>query len=154
MKAWFLQKTIQEQKILFIAGVLVSLILMYAFVYLPITRANQTSQTRIIRHQADLNTMQSMAQKLQALGQQAQHTSTDSTHIMSVIEQSSKQHQLNISQIKPLNKNRVQIRLDKVLFNACIRWLNYLQSSKGIHIEKFSAQDNKPSTDIQITLSY
>jgi len=154
MKAWFLQKTVQEQKILFIAGVLIGLIFLYAFTYLPITRAKQSSQSYIIRHQADLTDMQSMAQQLRAFGQKTQNPETDSTQIMSIIEKTSKQQHLSIAQIKPLSKNRVQIRLEEVLFNDCIRWLNTLQRTKGIQVEKLATQENKTLTDMQITLSY
>lgn len=154
MKDWFLQKTANEQKTLVIGGFFSCLLLSYTFIYLPTARSNLTLEKRINRQQEDLILIQSMALKVKQLSASKIATTTDSTQIMTLIEKTAKQHQLEISQIKPLNKQRLLINFEKILFNDAIRWLNNLQNKSVITVEKLSAQNTKNSTNLQITLSY
>ncbi|MDC9728789.1 MAG: type II secretion system protein GspM [Methyloprofundus sp.] len=154
MKDWFLQKTANEQKIIVIAGFLSCLLLSYAFVYLPIARSNLTLEKRITKQQQNLLLMQSMAKKVKRLNVNRTPVTTDSTQIMTLIEKTTKKHQLKITQIKPLSKQRLLISFEKVMFNDAIRWLDSLQKSTSISVDKFSSQNNKNSINLQITLSY
>jgi type II secretory pathway component PulM len=157
MKAWFLQKTANEQKILMVSAALALLLLFYTFIYLPIARENTTLQARISSYQEDVKSMQEMAQKVTYLSGtkiRAKQGSLSNTRVMTLIEKSAKQQKLKITQIKPLSKNRLLIVLDDALFNATLRWLDSLQKQHNINIEKFVAQTNKDLTHLQITLSY
>ncbi|MDF1583082.1 MAG: type II secretion system protein M [Methyloprofundus sp.] len=157
MKAWFAQKTANEQKILIVSAALAILLLFYTFIYLPIARENTTLQARISSYQEDVKAMQEMAQQVASLSgteNRAEQDTLSNTRVMTLIEQSAKQQELKITQIKPLSKNRLLIVLDDVLFNATLRWLDNLQKQHHINIEKFFAQTNKDLTHLQITLSY
>lgn len=154
MKDWFLQKTAKEQKILVIGGVFSCLLLSYAFIYLPAARNTTTLEKRITSQQNDLLLMQSMAAKVKQLSGNKAVTTTDSTQIMTLIEKTAKQHNLKISKINPLSKQRLLISFEKVMFNDAVRWLDSLQTKHSISVEKLNAQNNKNSINIQITLSY
>jgi len=154
MKDWFVQKTANEQKILVIAAFISFLLLAYAFIYLPTARNNTTLEKRIATQQNNLITMQSMAKKVQQLSRTNNAAATDSTQIMTLIERTAKQQKLNISQIKPLSKQRLLITLENSLFNDSIRWLDSLQKKSAISVDKFGTQNSKDSTHFQITLSY
>ncbi|NOQ16751.1 MAG: hypothetical protein GQ581_06795 [Methyloprofundus sp.] len=154
MKDWFLQKTANEQKILVIGGFLSCLLISYAFIYLPTARDNLTLEKRINSHQKNLLLMQTMAIKVKQFSGKKAHAIADSTQIMTLIEKTTKQHHLKISQIKPLSKQRLLISFEKIMFNDAIRWLDNLQNKSAISVEKLNAQNNKNSTNLQITLSY
>jgi len=154
MKDWFVQKTANEQKILVIAVFISFLLLAYAFIYLPTARSNTTLEKRIATQQNNLITMQSMAKQVQQLSRTSNAAATDSTQIMTLIERTAKQQKLNISQIKPLSKQRLLITLENSLFNDSIRWLDSLQKKGAISVDKFGTQNSKGSTHFQITLSY
>ena len=154
MKDWFLQKTANEQKILVISGFLAALLLSYAFIYLPTTRSNSTLEKRITSQQKNLTLMQSMAIKVKQLSGKKVISTIDNTQIMTLIEKTAKKHQLKISQIKPLSNQRLLINFEKIIFNDAMRWLDSLQNKSAISIEKLSVQNNKNSTNLQITLSY
>ncbi len=157
MKAWFLQKTTGEQHILLSMGWVILLSLLYAFVYLPINRTNSQLQTRIDSYQTDLRSMQSMANQLKHLSgsnKKAVTTAFNKSRVMTLIEQSAKQQQLKIVQIRPLNNNHLVVLLDNTLFNDSLRWLNSLQKNYPVTVEKFSATNQQGSTNMQITLSY
>jgi len=154
MKDWFAQKTANEQKLLVIGAFISGLLLAYAFVYLPTARNNTTFEKRIATQQKNLLAMQSMATQIKQLSRTSSPTATDSTQIMTLIERTAKQQRLNISQIKPLSKQRLLITLENSLFNDSIRWLDSLQKKSAISVDKFSSQSNKDSTHFQITLSY
>jgi len=154
MKDWFAQKTANEQKLLVIGAFISGLLLAYAFIYLPTARNNTTLEKRIATQQKNLLAMQSMATQIKKLSRTSSSTATDSTQIMTLIERTAKQQRLNISQIKPLSKQRLLITLENSLFNDSIRWLDSLQKKSAISVDKFSTQSNKDSTHFQITLSY
>jgi len=154
MKDWFIQKTANEQKMLVIAAFISFLLLAYAFIYLPTARSNTTLEKRIATQQNNLITMQSMAKQVQQLSRTNNAAATDSTQIMTLIERTAKQQKLNISQIKPLSKQRLLITLENSLFNDSIRWLDSLQKKSAISVDKFGTQSSKGSTHFQITLSY
>jgi len=154
MKDWFLQKTANEQKTLVISGFFACLLLSYAFIYLPTTRSNSTLEKRIISQQKNLTLMQSMAIKVKQLSGKKVITTIDNTQIMTLIEKTAKKHQLKISQIKPLSKQRLLINFENIIFNDAMRWLDSLQNKSAISIEKLNVQNNKNSTNLQITLSY
>jgi len=154
MKEWFFQKTANEQKIIAIGIFLLSLLFAYAFLYLPITRDNSTLEKRINKQEKNLVVMKNMAKKVKQLSNRKSPGATDSTQIMTLIERTAKQQRLKITQIRPLSKQRLLITLDKTLFNNSIRWLNNLQKNSAIAVDRFSAQQNKDSINLQITLSY
>ncbi|BCG64186.1 MAG: general secretion pathway protein M [Methyloprofundus sp.] len=157
MKAWFLQKTMAEQHILLSFCWVILLILLYAFLYLPINRSNSQLQTRIDSYQTDLGNMQAMANQLKLLSgsnKRTVSTAFNKSRVMTLIEQSAKQQQLKIVQIRPLNNNHLVVLLDNTLFNDSLRWLNSLQKNYPVTVEKFSATNNQGSTNMQITLSY
>jgi len=154
MKDWFAQKTANEQKMIVIGAFISGLLLAYAFIYLPTARNNTTLEKRIATQQKNLLAMQSMATQIKQLSRTSSPTTTDSTQIMTLIERTAKQQRLNISQIKPLSKQRLLITLENSLFNDSIRWLDSLQKKSAISVDKFSSQTNKNSTHFQITLSY
>jgi len=154
MKDWFVQKTATEQKLLVIGAFISFLLLAYAFIYLPTARNNTTLEKRIATQQSHLITMQSMAKQVQKLSRTNNALATDSTQIMTLIERTAKQQKLNISQIKPLSKQRLLITLENSLFNDSIRWLDSLQKKSAVSVDKFNTQSNKKSVNFHITLSY
>jgi type II secretory pathway component PulM len=154
MKNWFLQKTVNEQKILMMGSLVSCLLISYAFIYLPTVRSNSSLEKRINSHQENLVLMKSMAVKVKQLDGTTIQAITDSTQIMTLVEKKAKQHNLKISQIKPLNKQRLLISFEQIMFNDVIRWLDSLQNKSTISIEKLNTQINKKAVNLQITLSY
>jgi type II secretory pathway component PulM len=157
VKAWFLQKTTTERHILLSISWIILLSLLYAFIYLPISRSNSQLQARIDSYQIDLRDMQSMVSQLKQLSgpnKRAATTTFNKSRVMTLIEQSAKQQQLKIVQIRPLQGNHLLVTLENTLFNHGLRWLDSLQKNYPIAVEKFNATNNQGSSNIQITLSY
>ncbi len=157
IKQWFQQKNSSEQKIIVIGSLCSSLLLIYAFIYLPISRDNKVLTNRIASYQTDLQTMQSLAQQIKRLNPAsttAKKKALSNSSIMTLVEKTAKQQHLKITQIKPLSQKRLQLILNNTSFNAAIRWLNTLQQKHTIKITKITADSQKELINLKIIISY
>jgi general secretion pathway protein M len=158
MKNWFLQKNDSEQKIIVVLGVFAALLLLYAFLYLPLQRSNAQLKSSIADIENEIAMMRRLEPKFaQFANQNTEKVAMDDTQIMALVEQVAKQPEinLNLSNIKTQSKNKISVTLNNVLFNKAMQWLDILQSRHQISIWQLTVEAQKKGlTNMVVTITH
>ncbi len=149
----------RERLVLGWGGILVSVILLYAFVWEP-WKSALTDRDNVV-HQLRLDSVW-MKQQTEALkgdssgARKKQYRGADQS-LLSVIQQTAKQIDVNdaIQQMVPNQSNdEVRVVLEGVDFNKWVRWVDNLYKNYGVDITSINAEkdDEKPNVaEIRVT---
>ncbi|MBV1915799.1 MAG: type II secretion system protein M [Pseudomonadales bacterium] len=143
MKNWFLSLTERDKKIVAGLGVSMFFLLVFTFLWMPISEDNQQLEKRIKRSQADLVWMQQSAEKIKALGPVSNSGASgkkSSNSMLTTIETTAAAQGIKLKKITPKKNNQVEIRLSDVSFNSAINWISVLKIKHGVLVSKFSAE--------------
>lgn len=157
MKNWFLQKNDSEQKIMVILAVFTLLLVLYAFLYLPLKRNNAQLQNSINDIQAEITTMKQLQPRIAGFANSNIKTAAtmEDSQMMTILEQVARQQQITLTNIKTQSKNKISVTLNHVAFNAAVRWLDILQTQHQISISQLSVEaEKKGLTNITAIISH
>lgn len=143
MKNWYLSLEDRDQKIVTALGVLIAFLMIYTFLWMPLSKDNQQFEKRIERSQADLIWMQQSAEKIKAMGPINSADAVarkSSASILTLIEKTAAREGIKLKKITPKKDNQVELRLSDVSFNKAVNWISLLKTKYGILVSKFSAE--------------
>lgn len=143
MKNWFLSLTERDRKIVVALGLVVSFVMIYTFLWMPLIKENDQLEKRIQSSQSDLEWMQQAAKKINASGplsktQTARIPSSGS--FLTLIEKTAATANIKLEKIVPKKDKQVEIRLSNVSFNQAVSWIELLTRKHGVVASKFSAE--------------
>jgi general secretion pathway protein M len=144
MKNWFLQKTDSEQKIIVILAVFTLLLLLYAYLFVPLKRNNTQLRSSISDIENEITIMRNLETQIARFGQSSvKKVALDDSQLMAVIEQSAKTQGIDLTNIKSQSNNKILVNLNNVLFNTAVRWLDVLQNQYQISVLQLTVDGQK-----------
>jgi general secretion pathway protein M len=143
MKNWFLSLSERDRKIAVVLGLIVSFVMLYTFLWMPLLKENDQLEKRIQSSQSDLEWMQQAARKIKASGplpkaQTGRKPSSGS--FLTLIEKTAAAANIKLEKIVPKKDKQVEIRLNDVSFNQAVSWIELLIRKHGVLASKFSAE--------------
>lgn len=136
VKAWWRAREPRERQILGIGGVLLVLMLGWAFVWFPLDRAVQSLATRLQTQQRDLAYMQRAKAELLHLRAEGGkgRVQRGGQSLLALTDASARKAKLGpaLKRIEPLDEKRVRMEFSGAGFDALAAWLDDLQHHYGI----------------------
>lgn len=132
----------REQRILAIGALVVVLLLAWALVWHPLSRAQQDLSARLSARQQDLSFMQQAKSQLQSLRQrdEAGGSQRQGRSLLALADASARKAGLgpNIKRIEPLDDKRIRLEYKAADFDVLIAWLSDLKWHYGIDTDDVS----------------
>ncbi len=131
------QLSLRDQAMLaLLAGALIVYVL-YQALWHPLAAANQRLENQNAVAQKSLAEVTQMAAQLHALQQSStQNVSAQNENLTQLIDRTVAENGLKMSRFQPGSSGDVQVRLDNMSFDQVLRWLNELESAKGVTIRE------------------
>ena len=143
IKTYWQQLSPREQRIVSAAAAFVFISLFYFVYWQPLQDNITMTQTRIEAQTSNLQTMQSMAARIQQQSNGASRRSvSDSSSMLAIIERTANQKQLksSLQKIQPEGQGGVRIWLEDIAFDDLVSWLDLLDSKHGITVSDISLE--------------
>ncbi|MDH5570552.1 MAG: type II secretion system protein M [Gammaproteobacteria bacterium] len=137
------QLSSREQLMVTLMTIVVCISLFYFIIWEPLQVGIKDGHTRHKAQTEALITMQQQAAEAQALrssGAGKQASVRDSSSLLSLIERTAKQQQLQnaLQKVQPDGKDGVRVWMDNAPFDQVIQWLSTLTTQHGIFITEIS----------------
>ncbi len=140
MKDWFANLEQREQWIVGGGGVVVLVIVLWAFVWLPLDRGHQRVQSGVEVWQRALSDIRGIAARDSQPGgaTQARPTNTNQSPVV-IVDQTLRERNLNnaVQRRQPV-PNGIRVEFDDVPFDQLVVWLGDIYSSYGMAVQNGS----------------
>jgi len=153
IKDWFLQKTDIEQKIVLALVSLSFLLIIYAFLYLPISRENKRLNVQNSVFSDEIIEMQQLEKRSKSFSNRpVSEKKLERSEVMQLMQDEAKKEGIKLT-INQQGQDKLSVKLLKVEFNAVMRWVERLKYTHYLNISYFSAEaKNKGLSNIKIVV--
>jgi len=153
LKEWFNGLEDNEQRIVIIGGVVLSLVILIFGLIKPLNDSvNSLRQQVDSRQKSVANWKASMPVLIANRG--ATNTATNSRALSNVITSTTRRFNLNVSRVQEKGQNEMQVWFDNVPFNDFIRWVAELENKHQVTVDSVNIRskerDGLSSIDIKI----
>jgi general secretion pathway protein M len=133
VRAWFDNLAERERKLVYVAGGLAGVALLYLVLVLPFQTATHRLSQRLEKKQADLAWMRQVVGSSGASAGQANSNES----LVVLVDRTAREAGLgnSLRDQSPDRENALRLRLESVQFDAMVTWLATLQSQYGVSIE-------------------
>lgn len=132
----------REQLLLLLCGAVVTLWLLWMFVWQPVMAARATSETRLVYAAASLDDVNTLAAELEYLRRSSVDNNDAAGATQSLpqmLDTLSARMGLVAASLEPAADNRsVGLRFDSVALSDLLQWLAELESQPGIRLEQIT----------------
>lgn len=142
MKEWWLSLSSEEKQTTLLGTLVAAILLIYALIWSPLSNKVDALRDKIHHNQALLSWMQQSDKKIELLEKSQQPSSRNANlSLLNIIQTESNQTAFanNISQLQQAENDSVDLRLQKVSFDALIKWIIDLCSKEKLVITQLSA---------------
>lgn len=161
IKKYWLSLQPRERTVLTVGGVIVSLIMLYTFLFQPWHKALNHMEAALPGLRTNLVWMRQQSEGLQngSVKRNAPQIRGLNQSLLSVVQQSAKRAKLSqaIQQMSPAqNNNEVRVVLEGANFNNWLKWIDELYKSYGVDIKQVTAErdDDEPNiAEIRVTFT-
>jgi type II secretory pathway component PulM len=135
LREWIANLSPRERNLVYVAGGLVCVALVYGALVLPIQTAHDRMAARVAKKQADLAWMQQRAPQAMAAAGMAQGASGES--LVALIDRTAREAGLAaaLRDQNPTSDSGMHLRFESASFDALIAWLASLQQQHGVAVE-------------------
>ncbi len=158
MKEFFTNLNARDRRLLIIAGITVTILLLYGLVWAPLSNKVERLQVTVAEQQQLESWMKQASQEVQRLRKMSAPKSGAQPRqsLLALTDQTAKQHGLAqaIKRVQPEGQDKVNIRLEAAAFDDVMTWLEKLQIQYRIRIASITIdrQDNPGLVDVRLTL--
>lgn len=153
IKQWIGQLAAREKLTLLLGSVILSVILIYFLILLPLIEKKQQLDNVINEQKVTLQWMYAAADEIQQL-QTLPVTSTNTTPLLTLIDQQIATLGKVNKRIEPQSEQVVQMSLEEVDFSTLIQWLANLYNQQHIQVIAMTIEplSNPDKVKIRMTL--
>ncbi len=141
--AWWQGLTGRDRRMLAIGGVVVAVLLGWAFVWYPLTRAREQLQTRVERQRGDLAWMRQASGELVALRANGARGQVDrqGKSLFALADITARGAGLGgaLKRVEPSGPKSVRVSFEGASFDALIGWVDSLGSAYGVQATDLAA---------------
>ena len=142
LRHWWQSREARERRVLVLGGVLLGVMLAWAFAWYPLGRAQATLATRLETQRQDLDFMQRAESELSALREQggANGAERGGKSLLALVDATARASELGVAlkRIEPIDDRRVRVEFADAGFDQLAAWLDGLQRDYGIAAEDVS----------------
>lgn len=156
MKAWWLNLSIREKQTVALGLILISMLFIYAGIWIPLHSSVSTLREQVKQNQALLIWMQKTDQQIQSISPiSSQKKPLDSKSLLSRTEAWVKKSAIakDLSQLRQEKNNAVQLNFKEVDFDQLIAWLSDSRVKQGLAVTEISVKPIGKSGRVSVTLS-
>jgi general secretion pathway protein M len=132
MKAWWQQLNTREQRLVSVMSVLISIFVVYSFIWQPLTENIKKTTLKLERQQALLTWVAENTQRYQQAKRNARASSGAS--LSSIVNRTSSVNNITITRMQPQGDD-LQVWIDEISFNQLLTWLEQLAISNGLQVK-------------------
>ena len=144
LHGWWRSRTLREQKLLLVAGALVSSMILWFGIWRPIDGALVDARKRHERAVLALADARSQADAIRVLGRVA--PSAMSAPLLTAIGQLAGEAGFTVTRIEPQSARQVNLVLSAVRGPALFTWVSELERRHGLIVDRLSARANSDAT--------
>ncbi|PIP81204.1 MAG: hypothetical protein COW84_01100 [Gammaproteobacteria bacterium CG22_combo_CG10-13_8_21_14_all_40_8] len=147
---WLNQQSERDQKIIKIAAAFILLLLIYSFLFQPLTSGRSSLREQVQRAQQDLDFIKEGAAQLQQT-----HTQSGTSNLSSsqIVNATARKNSINVTRISPNRDNtQLVISIDEVEFTNLLKWANELQS-QGLALDSLNINQGDHSGFIKASIT-
>jgi general secretion pathway protein M len=145
MKAWWLNASMREKQIVSLGALLVIVFLVYDIIFAPLTNAVDTLRQKIHNNQILLAWMQESNKRIETLEKSKTSTAPKSSaSLLSTVQNDINNQPFgkSVAQLQQAENDSIQIRLQKVSFDALTKWLITICQQEGLLITQMTVAPN------------
>jgi general secretion pathway protein M len=159
MKEWFNNLQARERNLVLGAALMLSALLLYLFLWEPVTNKVSRLQGSIKAQQTQLTWMQQASQEINSLQKNpvSPSASNQGVSLINAVETSAKASGLSssVTRIEPQGSDKISVQLQAAEFDRLVAWIGVLTNQYGALMQQFSASrtDAKGRVDARFILS-
>ncbi len=133
MKEWFSQLQQREQLSLLALALVLGLYLLYMAAWRPLASSRNElalQNQRVAESLQHVDSMVSEIKSLQASGSSA--GSPADRNLTALVNQSTREHKLQVTRLQPNSRGEIQVRLEAVVFDDLLAWLHDMEYRESL----------------------
>lgn len=125
MRDWWLNLSLREKQVTALGSIAVIFLLLYALIWAPLSYGVDSLREKISHNANLLSFMRETDNEIQTLERQGNLAHSSNTSLLSTVQSdiNNTSFARNITQLQEVENNTVQLKLQKVGFDALMKWL-------------------------------
>jgi type II secretory pathway component PulM len=136
LKEWFSALEQREQLSLVVLGIALVLYLVYAAAWAPLAERRQQLAMQNESVAQSLQRVDAMVSEIMALRDGGIGVSTSQRNLTALVNQSTSRHGLQVSRLQPNSRGDIQVRLENVVFDDLLGWLDEIENREGLLVNE------------------
>lgn len=148
IKAWWQGLNLREQRLVLIMGSVISVFLLYSFIWQPLNDSLAKKEQKLASRQALLTWVTDNTaryQKVRSTG----GGKKSSGSLSSIINRTANQQQLTITRMQPQGDN-VQVWLDSAPFTQLLFWLEHLANNEDLQVQAIDLAQSTTQGEVRV----
>jgi len=153
MKQWFERFSPREQLSLLVMTLAVGLYLLYMLALHPLASRRDALAAQNQGVAASLQRVDSMVSEIKALGTSgAGAARSGSRNLTTLVNRSTRSHNLQVSRLQPNSRGEIQVRLEAVVFDDLIAWLHDMEYRESLLLQEVAIAETGASGRVNATV--
>ena len=144
IRAWWNAQSARDRRVLAIGGIVVAVLLVWALVWIPLSRARADLTAQMQRQRADLAWMRQESSLALALDAQGVRGSVarQGKSLLALADATARGANLGdaLKRVEPTGPASVRVTFEIVNFDALANWMDTLARDYGVSVTDFSAE--------------
>ena len=157
MKDLFANLSHSERRTIFIGGICLVVMMLYAFVWAPVFSGAEQWRKAVDENESMMSWMNSVAQEVKSLRRSAGASgrSTRRGSLLALVDQTARRGKLgpSLKRVEPKGTEEVRVRLEQAVFDDMIRWLTDLERSHSVSVDSISVDRESSPGRVNVTLT-
>lgn len=156
MSAWWQSLAPRERWMVLLAVLVTVCMSYYGMVWQPLNERSARDQQQVTKLQEQLAWMKGARQRIQEQGGASTSSSNVNRNrsVLAITDETANRFQLKnaVKRINPEGNDGVSLEMDRVDYQALIRWLGHLQQEHGIALQRLRLNKDADGLNARITL--
>lgn len=154
MKNWFTGLSIRERRSVAVAALVLLILLVYIFVWEPLSNQRAQLQTSLQAQRHTYAWMQQAAAEIRQLSGQAADVKKHSGSLLGTINSTAKPllHGAILKRVEEDRQRGVRVWIEEVAFDDLILWLGQIEQEYGIHVSSLVSERHATAGRVNVRL--
>jgi general secretion pathway protein M len=158
MRNWWQAQSARDRRVLMVGGIVVAVLLLWALLWLPLSRTRSELVARVARQRDDLAWMRQAQGQAQAMHVQGAHSAAQrqGKSLLALADVSARAANLGpaLKRVEPTGADSVRVSFEIADFDALAEWMDGLARDYGVTVTDFSADkvDGMGLVNARVTL--
>lgn len=156
MKTYLNNLSVRDRRIVMTAAPVVLFMVAYLFFWQPLSQQRDRLASLVVEKEHDLIWMKRAAKEAGLLQQDARQKLQAGQSMMALMDKTARQAGLSkaMKRVEPEGDNKVKVRLEQVVFDDMITWVELLQSRYGVVIDAVTIDRHEAQGIVNARLTF